>query len=106
MIYYPLAILLLLKIRNILIVTDPNNILILKNYLVMEKDLELKFSTKFKINQKELHALKISQKFINNKKICAILGDNIFYGQSLIENIKEGLKISLDQYFWILHEKS
>lgn len=93
MIYYPLAILLLLKIKNILIVTDPNNINNFKKIFGNGSRFGIKINYKIQNKPKGIaHALKISKDFINNDKICAILGDNIFYGQSLIENIWDGLK--------------
>jgi glucose-1-phosphate thymidylyltransferase len=93
MIYYPLAILLLLKIKNILIVTDPNNINNFKKIFGNGSRFGIKINYKIQNKPKGIaHALKISKDFINNDKICVILGDNIFYGQSLIENIWDGLK--------------
>ena len=93
MIYYPLAILLLLKIKNILIVTDPNNINNFKKIFGNGSRFGIKINYKIQNKPKGIaHALKISKDFINNDKICAILGDNIFYGQSLIENIWDGLE--------------
>ena len=93
MIYYPLAILMLLKIKNILIVTDPNNIHNFKKIFGNGSRFGIKINYKIQNKPKGIaHALKISKDFINKDKICTILGDNIFYGQSLIENIKDGLK--------------
>ena len=88
MIYYPLSIIMLLKIKDVLIVTTKESNLYFKKLLGNGSKFGIKI--KFKI-QKEpkgiAHAIKISQRFIEKKNICVILGDNIFYGQSLIENI-------------------
>ena len=88
MIYYPLSIIMLLKIKDVLIVTTKESNLYFKKLLGNGSKFGIKI--KFKI-QKEpkgiAHAIKISERFIEKKNICVILGDNIFYGQSLIENI-------------------
>ena len=78
----------LLKIKDVLIVTTKESNLYFKKLLGNGSKFGIKI--KFKI-QKEpkgiAHAIKISERFIEKKNICVILGDNIFYGQSLIENI-------------------
>ena len=92
MIYYPLSILMLLKIKNIQIVTTKESNIYYKNLLGNGKKLGINIS--YKIQKSPLgiaHAIKISNKFIANKDVCVILGDNIFYGQSLIDNIKNGV---------------
>ena len=92
MIYYPLSILMLLKIKNIQIVTTKESNIYYKNLLGNGKKLGINIS--YKIQNSPLgiaHAIKISNKFIANKDVCVILGDNIFYGQSLIDNIKNGV---------------
>jgi glucose-1-phosphate thymidylyltransferase len=92
MIYYPLSILMLLKIKNIQIVTTKESNIFYKNLLGNGKKLGINIS--YKIQNSPLgiaHAIKISNKFIANKDVCVILGDNIFYGQSLIDNIKNGV---------------
>ena len=88
MIYYPLSIIMLLKIKDVLIVTTKESNLYFKKLLGNGSKFGIKI--KFKIQKKPkgiAHAIKISERFIENKNICVILGDNIFYGQSLIENI-------------------
>ena len=88
MIYYPLSIIMLLKIKDVLIVTTKESNLYFKKLLGNGSKFGIKI--KFKIQKKPkgiAHAIKISERFIEKKNICVILGDNIFYGQSLIENI-------------------
>ena len=53
LIFYPLSILMLANIKDILIIVNPKQIENFKNLLEMEEDLELKYNIKFKINQKD-----------------------------------------------------
>lgn len=89
MIYYPLSILMLLKIKNILVITNKPSHSYFKNLLGNGSKLGIKLNYKIQKKPKGIaHAIKISEKFINKDNVCVILGDNIFYGQSLIENIQ------------------
>tara|TARA_A100001011_G_C14247411_1_gene816230 strand:+ start:802 stop:1674 length:873 start_codon:yes stop_codon:yes gene_type:complete len=88
MIYYPLSILMLLKIRDIRIVTTSETISHFKNLLGNGKSFGIKLSYTIQKSPKGIaHAIKLCKEFIYNENICVILGDNVFYGQSLIENI-------------------
>ena len=89
MIYYPLSILMLLKIQDILVITNEPSYSYFKNLLGNGSKLGIKLNYKIQKKPKGIaHAIKISEKFINKDNVCVILGDNIFYGQSLIENIQ------------------
>ena len=93
MIYYPLSIVMLLKIKEIQIVTNEESNLYFKNLLGDGRKLGIKISYKIQRSPKGIaHAIKICKKFINKKNVCVILGDNIFYGQSLIKNITSAIK--------------
>ena len=82
LIYYPLSVLMLAKIRDILIITtkqDHSNFL---NLLGDGSDfgINLKYAVQEKPNGLA-EAFLIGEKFIGNENICLALGDNIFYGQ-------------------------
>ena len=92
MIYYPLSILMLLKIRDIQIITTIESNTYYKSLLGKGKRFRIQITYNIqKSPQGIAHAIKISKDFIDKKNVCVILGDNIFYGQSLIENIKNGI---------------
>ena len=85
MIFYPLTTLLLAGIRDVLIITNTNEIESFKILLGDGSHLGIKISYK---EQKEAlgvaHALLISAEFIENNEVALILGDNIFYGNRLM----------------------
>ena len=92
MIYYPLSILMRLGIREILIIVNKNNY---KNYIRLFKNSKkLGLNLSFKIQKKPegiAQAFIIAENFIANENVCLILGDNIFYGNDLIKNLREGI---------------
>ncbi len=96
MIYYPLSILMLSNIREILIITNPEYLNLYKQLLGNGKDFGLKIDYKV---QKEpggiAEAFLIGEDFIEDKNVCLVLGDNIFYGQgftNILENNTKNLK--------------
>tara|TARA_B100001939_G_scaffold253661_1_gene220640 strand:- start:31 stop:903 length:873 start_codon:yes stop_codon:yes gene_type:complete len=102
LIYYPLSILMLAKIRDILIIVNKGQLNQYKKLFNNSKNLGLNLS--FKEQNKPVglpDAFIIGEKFINNSKVAMILGDNFFYGQNLsgfLSNcvkLKQGAKIVL-----------
>jgi len=94
LIYYPLSILMLSGIRDVLIITNPDEDKNFKNILGNGLNFGIKIQY---IEQKKPNGLPeafiIGEKFINKVNIALILGDNFFYGQGFTKRLKEKTKI-------------
>ena len=97
MIYYPLSVLMMAKIKDILIITNPADINLFKKLLGNGKKLGI--NLKYAIQKKPkgiAEAFRIGRDFIGKSNVSLILGDNIFYGQGFGEilekasNLKKG----------------
>ena len=88
MIYYPISVLMLSKIREIAIITTRDFIGNFKNLLGDGSDFGVEFSYFVQDKPNGLaESFLITEKFIKEKSVCLILGDNIFYGQGLEDKI-------------------
>ncbi len=89
MIYYPLSILMLAGIKEVLIISTPHDLDQYKKLLGDGSDIGMTFVYK---EQKEPNGLAeafiIGEDFIGNDSVCLILGDNVFYGSTLQEKLK------------------
>ncbi len=93
MIYYPLSTLMLAGIKDILIISNPENIELIKKLLKDGSELGINIS--YEIQKKPegiAQALKIGKEFINKKPVTLILGDNLFFGSEMGSNIKKAIK--------------
>ena len=89
MIYYPLSILMLFGIKDILIISTPQDTPNIEKLLGTGNDLGLNLSYKVQDNPNGIaEAFILGEDFINNEKVCLILGDNIFYIQSQMDSYR------------------
>lgn len=94
MIYYPLSVLMLAGIREILIISTSTDIPRFKELLGDGSNWGIKLSYEVQREPKGLvEAFIIGEKFIKNEEVCLILGDNIFYGQGFTLVLKEAVKL-------------
>ncbi len=94
LIFYPLSILMLANIKDILIIVNKGQLEQYKKVLPDGKNLGIKISYKEQIKPKGLpDAFIIGEKFIKNENIALILGDNFFYGQNLTLNLINNTKL-------------
>jgi len=90
MIYYPLSILLMAGIREILIISTPHDLPLFQNLLGNGKRLGCDFHYAEQIKPEGLaQAFVIGADFIGNEKVALILGDNIFYGTGLRQLLQQ-----------------
>ncbi len=100
LIYYPLSVLMLADIKDILIISTPEDTPVYEKLLGDGSRLGLKFTYKVQDKPRGLaDAFILGEEFIGNDNVCLILGDNVFYGQNLTgllnkaKNIKKGATI-------------
>ena len=90
LIFYPLSILMLAGIKDILIIVNQNELQQFKKILPEGKNLGIKITYAQQKYPKGLpEAFIIGEKFIEKNNVALILGDNFFYGQNLTEKLKE-----------------
>ena len=93
LIFYPLSILMLAGIRDILIITNPNEDINFKKILGNGSNfgIKIQYLTQQKPNGLP-EAFVIGEKFIKKKNVALILGDNFFYGQGFTKRLKQQTK--------------
>lgn len=89
MIYYPLSVLMLAGIRDILVITTPEDNAGFQRLLGDGSDFGITISYAIQPSPDGLaQAFLIGEKFIDNDSVCLVLGDNIFYGQGFTPMLK------------------
>jgi len=89
MIYYPLSVLLLAGIKEILIISTPEDLPNFRKLLGSGEDLGIQLTYKEQPSPDGLaQAFIIGEEFIGTDAVCLVLGDNIFYGQGFSETLK------------------
>ena len=96
MIYYPINTLTEIGVKDILIITTPEDLIYFKNLLINNDDFNLNFEFKVQIKPNGIaEAFIIGEEFIKNEDVCLILGDNLFFNSKSItkNNLKKSSKI-------------
>ena len=92
MIYYPLSVLMLAGIREVLIISTPRDINLFKELFNDGKWLGMKFTYAVQEHPRGLaDAFIIGRDFIADQSVALVLGDNIFYGQSFTQTLKNAV---------------
>lgn len=93
MIYYPISVLMLAGIREILIISTPNDLQGFKRLLGDGSDYGVRFEYAEQPSPDGLaQAFLIGEQFIGNDSVCLVLGDNIFHGTGFSKLLKEAVK--------------
>ena len=98
MIYYPLSVLMLSGIREVLIISTPRDIVFFKELFGSGEKLGMKFDYAVQDSPRGLaDAFIVGKNFIGSDSVALVLGDNIFYGQSFTSILKKAeRKVSTD----------
>lgn len=106
MIYYPLSILMLAGIKEILIISTESALPLYKNLLGNGNQLGIEIKYQAQDKPKGIaDAFVIGKDFIANENVCLILGDNIFYGHGMLEQLVEATNPTKGATIFAYHVK-
>jgi glucose-1-phosphate thymidylyltransferase len=95
MVYYPLSVLMLAGIQEILIISTPGDLPLYRQLLGDGRTIGMKFSYEIQEKPRGLaDAFIVGERFIDNQEVALVLGDNIFYGQRLTELLLKGASLT------------
>lgn len=92
MIYYPISVLMLAGIREIIIVSTPTDLPLFERLLGSGEELGVRFEYAVQARPEGIaQALLIAERFVEDDAVCLALGDNIFYGQGFTGMLREAV---------------
>ncbi|WP_198265500.1 glucose-1-phosphate thymidylyltransferase RfbA [sulfur-oxidizing endosymbiont of Gigantopelta aegis] len=98
MVYYPLSVLMLAGITEVLIISTPHDLPQFEALLGNGHDIGMQFSYKVQPSPDGLaQAFVIGEEFIGNDDVCLVLGDNIFYGHGFKKMLRQSIKNVTEQ---------
>lgn len=98
MVYYPLSVLMLAGIKEVLIISTPDDLPNFEKLLGDGSDLGMKFKYLVQPSPDGLaQAFTLGEKFLDGDDACLVLGDNIFYGHGLTELLAQSVKNAKEQ---------
>jgi len=98
MVYYPLSVLMLAGITEVLIISTPDDLPNFEKLLGDGSDIGMKFSYKVQPSPDGLaQAFILGEEFIGDDDVCLVLGDNIFYGQGLTKLLSTSVKNAVEE---------
>ena len=104
MIYYPLSVLMLAGLRDILIITTPQHQSLFYQLLGNGNQWGMNFSYCIQNEPSGIaHAFVLAENFIKNDSVCLILGDNIFYTESLTQVLSPAIELTDGAYLFAAH---
>ncbi len=97
MIYYPLSILMLTGIQEVLIISTPEDLPRFKNLLGNGSEIGMNFQYQSQLSPDGIaQAFILGEEFIGSDSVTLVLGDNIFYGHGITELLNKGMSNALD----------
>ena len=107
MIYYPLSVLMLAGIREVLIISTPQDLPSFKKLLGDGSEYGMRLEYKEQPKPQGLaQAFSIGEEFIGKDHVCLILGDNIFYGKDLPGMVRQAVKLEKGACIFAYHVKN
>jgi len=98
MVYYPLSVLMLAGIQEVLIISTPEDLPRFEHLLGNGRDIGMKFSYKVQPSPDGLaQAFLLGKDFINDDDVCLILGDNIYYGHGMTDMLANAVSNAKDK---------
>lgn len=98
MVYYPISVLMLAGIREILIISTPQDMPAFQRLLGDGSDFGVRFEYAVQPSPDGLaQAFIIGEKFIGNDSVCLVLGDNIFYGSGFVPMLEQAVRAAEGQ---------